>query len=86
MLRTRFSVSTHSPPMSTRSDLRMSWARFLKRSFDFDIERCACGAQLKIIAAIEEPAVIARILAHLGLPARAPPRSPARELTLFNAA
>jgi len=30
---------------------------------------------LKIIAAIEEPAVIVRILTHLGLPARAPPRS-----------
>jgi len=30
---------------------------------------------LKIIAAIEDPAVIAKILTHLGLPARAPPRS-----------
>jgi hypothetical protein len=29
-------------------------------------------------AAIDEPGVIARILTHLGLPARAPPRSPAR--------
>jgi len=28
---------------------------------------------LKIVAAIEEPAVIVRILMHLGLPARAPP-------------
>ena len=33
---------------------------------------------LTIIAAIEHPPVIAKILAHLGLPARAPPRSPAR--------
>jgi hypothetical protein len=30
---------------------------------------------LKIIAAIEDPAVIAKILTQLGLPARAPPRS-----------
>jgi len=29
---------------------------------------------MKIIAAIEEPEVIAKILMHLGLPARAPPR------------
>lgn len=64
----------------------MSWARLLKRVFDIDVERCACGGQLKIIAAIEEPAVIVRILTHLGLAARAPPRAPARELSLVHAA
>ena len=37
---------------------RMSWARLLKRVFDIDVERCACGGQLKIIAAIEDPIVI----------------------------
>ena len=36
----------------------MSWARLLKRVFDIDVERCVCGGKLKIIAAIEEPAVI----------------------------
>jgi hypothetical protein len=65
---------------------RMSWARLLKRVFDIDVERCACGGQLKIIATIEEPVVIVRILTHLGLPARAPPRAPARELSLNHAA
>ncbi len=40
----------------------------------------------RYIAAIEEPAVIVRILTHLGLPASAPPRSPARPLALFEAA
>jgi len=54
----------------------MSWARLLKRVFDIDIERCPnCGSALKIIAAIEDPPVIVKILAHLGLPTRAPPRS-----------
>ena len=49
---------------------RMSWVRLLKRVFDFDIERCPqCGGKLKLIAAIEEPAVIERILTHLGLAA-----------------
>ena len=66
---------------------RMGWARLLKRVFEFDLEHCPqCGGDLKIIAAIEEPAVIVRILTHLGLPARAPPRSPARPLSLFQAA
>ena len=36
------------------------------------------GGQLKIIAAILESVVIERILTHLGLEARAPPRVPAR--------
>ena len=38
---------------------------------------------LKIIAAIEDPPVIVKILAHLGLPTRAPPRSPAQRFDLF---
>ena len=63
------------------------YARLLKRVFGFDLERCPqCGGELKIIAAIEAPAVIVRILTHLVLPARAPPRSPARPLALFQAA
>ena len=66
---------------------RMGWARLLCRVFDIDLEHCPqCGGDLKIIAAIEEPAVIVKILTHLGLPARAPPRSPARPLALFQAA
>ena len=62
-------------------------ARLLQRVFDIDLEhRAQCGGELKIIAAIEEPAVIVRILTHLGLPARALPRSPARPLDLFETA
>ena len=63
---------------------RMSWARLLKRVFDIDIEHCPnCGGALKIIAAIEDPPVIDKILSHLGLPTRAPPRTPARRFDLF---
>jgi hypothetical protein len=40
------------------------------------------GGTSKIIAAIEHPPVIAKLLTHLGLPARAPPRSPARHAAL----
>jgi hypothetical protein len=51
----------------------------LKRVFDLDLEHCPnCGGELKIIAAILEAPVIEKILTHLGLQARAPPRAPAR--------
>ncbi len=66
---------------------RLGWARLLKRVFDLDLEHCPqCVGDMKIIAAIEEPAVIVKILTHLGLPARAPPRAPARRPELFQAA
>ena len=66
---------------------RMRWAQLLKRVFDIDIERCPhCGGQLKLIAAIEEPAAIVRILTHLGLAAQPPPRAPAVRVDLFQAA
>jgi hypothetical protein len=62
----------------------MSWARLLKRVSDIDLEHYPnCGGILKIIAAIEDPPVIARILTHLGLPTRAPPRAPAQRFDLF---
>jgi hypothetical protein len=65
---------------------RISWARLLKRVFDIDIDHCPnCAGALKIIAAIEDPPVILRILTHLGLPTRAPPRAPARRFDLFQA-
>jgi len=63
---------------------RVSWARLLKRVFDLDVEHCPnCGGGLKIIAAIEDSPVIVKILSHLGLPPRAPPRAPARRFDLF---
>ena len=47
----------------------MNWARLLKRVFDIDAKHCPnCGGALKIIAAIEDPPVIVKILSDLGLP------------------
>jgi hypothetical protein len=52
------------PP--TPRHVAMNWARRLKRVFGIQIEGCArCGGRLKIIASIEEPQVIAKILSHL---------------------
>ena len=59
--------------------MRLGWAKLLKRVFNLDLEHCPnCGGELKIIAAILERPSIEKILTHLGLQARAPPRAPAR--------
>jgi hypothetical protein len=58
--------------------VRRSWAKLLKRVFDLDLKHCPnCGGELKIIAAILETPVIEKMLTHLGLQPRAPPRAPA---------
>jgi hypothetical protein len=45
----------------------VTWAQRLKRVFRLEIERCArCGGPMKVIAAIEDPAVVERILRHVG--------------------
>ncbi|MGH8652492.1 MAG: transposase [Gammaproteobacteria bacterium] len=80
-------LADHGDPLPPSALARIRWAQLLKRVFDIDIEHCPhCGGTLKIIAAILDLSVIAKILAHLGLPIRAPPRSPARRPALFYAA
>ena len=44
----------------------MSWAQRLRRVFNIDIETCErCAGRVKVIASIEDPQVIEKILAHL---------------------
>ncbi len=51
---------------TTPRHVAMSWARRLKRAFGIEINTCTrCGGPLKVIAGIEEPEVIARVLTHL---------------------
>ena len=41
----------------------------MRRAFDLDVlRRPRCAERMQLIATIEDPAVIQRILAHLGLP------------------
>jgi hypothetical protein len=65
----------------------MTWAQRVKRVFNIDIEtRPACGGAVRIIACIEDPLVIEKILSHLdhkgasrpsarSPPCRAPPQA-----------
>jgi len=64
--------------------LALTWAQRLKRVFAIEIETCRrCGGRLRVIASIEAPTTIERILAHLSrdaepvdpaYPGRAPPQ------------
>lgn len=88
--RARIVPRTHTAAANERGEAAasdrqraMSWAQRLRRVFAIDIETCRqCGGRLRVIASIEAPAVIERILEHLGRdagsvdpahPSRAPP-------------
>jgi hypothetical protein len=58
----------------------MTWAQRLKRVFHIDIETCIqCGGAVKIIACIEDPMVIEKILTHLNLPSASTKPAPRPE-------
>ena len=55
------------------------WADLLRRVFAIDILACPdCGGRLRLLATIEDRAVVETILTHLGLPVDPPRPSPAR--------
>jgi hypothetical protein len=80
------SEATEGPTPAERR-AAMTWAQRLKRVFNIDIETCkTCGGHVKIIACIEDPVVIEKILTHLDRkdasaaaprlpPCRAPPQA-----------
>ena len=60
-----------------QSELIIAASQF-QRVFDVDALRCPrCGSTLRLLAAIEDPAIAGRILECIDLPARAPPTSAA---------
>jgi hypothetical protein len=47
---------------------RLTWAQLLARTYSVDILRCArCGGRRELLAVVEDPAAIRKILIHLGL-------------------
>jgi len=55
-----------TPTRRARRHAAMTWAQRLKREFKIEVETCEpVGGKRKIMATIEDPAVIKRILAHL---------------------
>jgi hypothetical protein len=55
------------------------WADLLPRVFEIDMLACrSCGGRLRLVATIDDPAVIRRILTHLGIRCSLPTPLPAR--------
>jgi len=58
--------SLDEAPTPAERQASMTWAQRLKRAFDVDIETCSeCGDDVRIIACIEDPAAISKILTYL---------------------
>jgi hypothetical protein len=66
------------PPAGAFPPRRWSWAELLQRVFAVDVLACPrCGGRMRVIATIDDPAVVRRILTHLGVPgAPGPPPGP----------
>jgi hypothetical protein len=55
------------------------WADLLRRTFGIDILACpGCGGRLRLLATIEDPKTVTKILNHLGIPTEFPAPLPAR--------
>jgi len=51
----------------------------MQRTFGIDVLDCPrCGSRLRLLALIEHPRIVERILRHLGLPTGRPEPRPAR--------
>ena len=68
--RGRHQAETTDELAATRH-VSMTWAQRLKRVFNIEFE--TCGGAVKVIASIENPAVIKKILKHLDRRAQATP-------------
>ena len=66
-------------PTESAGGRNRAWATLMQRTFGLDVLACPrCGGRLRLIALIEQRAVIGRVLGHLGLPTELPVPRPAR--------
>jgi hypothetical protein len=69
-------VANHATPSRPGAS---QWAELMRRTFAFDVLACPrCGGRLRLVALIEQAAVVQQILRHLGLPTEVPEPRPAR--------
>ena len=69
----------------------IDWASLLRRVFAVDILACGrCGGRMRVLAVVDNPPAVTKILEHLGLPAvpldTAPARGPPQPSFAFDPA
>jgi hypothetical protein len=70
-------VEESRPPAARK----WSWPELMQHTFGVDVLACArCGGRMRVVATIDDPVVIRRILTHLGLPTAVPRRPGPRRL------
>ena len=63
------------------------WAELMRRSLGLDVLACPrCGGRLQLVALNDDPAVVGRVLQHLGLPTEVPDAWLTRPPPLLDAA
>jgi len=66
-------VPVDAPGVESRCGRHWRWADLMRRAFEADVLACPrCGGRMALIATIDDPAVVRKILTHLGLPSDAP--------------
>ena len=70
-----------APESGELRERRLTWSQLMLRVFEVDILKCpGCGGRRELVAVITQAEVIVAFLSSLGLPTRAPPMAPAREV------
>jgi len=66
-------IASFSAPNSPPTPAKLRWAALIRKIYEVDPLLCPkCGAEMKIVAFIEDPPVIRKILGHLGFSSSGP--------------
>ena len=60
-------LAHHAVEQARQTSGRLSWSAAMKITWKIDTLQCACGGRRKLVALIDQPPVVKKILAHLGL-------------------
>jgi hypothetical protein len=60
-------LAHHAVEQARQTSGRLSWSAAMKITWKIDTLQCPCGGKRKLVALIDQPPVIKKILAHLGL-------------------
>jgi len=60
-------LAHHAVEQARRDSGRLAWSVAMRLAWKIDVLQCDCGGHRRLVAVIDQPTVVRRILAHLGL-------------------